>query len=219
MIACLQLVLRRTFIGRAIMAVAQDQLALRLMAIDPIRIKRIAFGISIATASLAGAFLDHHPAGRAVGRSRLYRPHLRDLRARRHGQPAGHGDRRHADRHRREPHLDVLRSVLGAGRLVRLSAADAGGAAGRPVGTLAACAPLPFLLICLAVGAVVFGAAAGRRQRLRLLRRLCGAAIRRAVDRLEHSRRLLRLRELRHRRVLRARRLFDGRDLQVHHRT
>jgi branched-chain amino acid transport system permease protein len=57
LIAALQLVLTRTFIGRAIMAVAQDQLALRLMAIDPIRIKRIAFGISIATASLAGAFL------------------------------------------------------------------------------------------------------------------------------------------------------------------
>ena len=39
------------------MAVSQDQLALRLMAADPIRIKRIAFGISIATASMAGAFL------------------------------------------------------------------------------------------------------------------------------------------------------------------
>jgi branched-chain amino acid transport system permease protein len=53
----LQLYLSRTFIGRAIMAVAQDQLALRLMAVDPIRIKRIAFGISIATTALAGAFL------------------------------------------------------------------------------------------------------------------------------------------------------------------
>jgi branched-chain amino acid transport system permease protein len=57
MIAALQLALTRTFIGRAIMAVAQDQFALKLMAVDPIRIKRIAFGISIATASLAGAFL------------------------------------------------------------------------------------------------------------------------------------------------------------------
>ena len=51
----LQLFLTRTFIGRAIMAVSQDQLALQLMAVDPIRIKRIAFGISIATASVAGA--------------------------------------------------------------------------------------------------------------------------------------------------------------------
>src|ERR1700686_4878749 len=57
LIAVLQLILTRTFVGRAIMAVAQDQLALRLMAVDPIRIKRIAFGISIATASLSGAFL------------------------------------------------------------------------------------------------------------------------------------------------------------------
>jgi len=57
MVASLQLYLTHTFIGRAIQAVAQDQGALRLMAADPIRIKRIAFGLSIATASLAGAFL------------------------------------------------------------------------------------------------------------------------------------------------------------------
>jgi len=37
--------------------VAQDQLALRLMAANPIRIKRIAFGLSIATAALGGAVL------------------------------------------------------------------------------------------------------------------------------------------------------------------
>jgi branched-chain amino acid transport system permease protein len=53
----LQIVLTRTFVGRAIMAVAQDQGALQLMAINPIRIKRMAFALSIATASLAGAFL------------------------------------------------------------------------------------------------------------------------------------------------------------------
>jgi len=57
MLAALQLFLTRTFTGRAVMAVAQDQLALQLMAADPIRIKRIAFAISIATASMAGAFL------------------------------------------------------------------------------------------------------------------------------------------------------------------
>ncbi|HTS42138.1 MAG TPA: branched-chain amino acid ABC transporter permease [Xanthobacteraceae bacterium] len=57
MFALLQLFLTRTFTGRAIMAVSQDQQALRLMAVDPIRIKRIAFGISIATAAMAGAFL------------------------------------------------------------------------------------------------------------------------------------------------------------------
>lgn len=57
MVVVLQAFLSRTFVGRAIQAVAQDQLALRLMAADPIKIKRIAFGLSIATASLAGAFL------------------------------------------------------------------------------------------------------------------------------------------------------------------
>jgi branched-chain amino acid transport system permease protein len=57
MLAALHIFLTRTFMGRAIMAVAQDQFALRLMAADPVRIKRVAFAISIATASLAGAFL------------------------------------------------------------------------------------------------------------------------------------------------------------------
>ncbi len=57
MFVALQIFLSRTFIGRAVMAVSQDPMALRLMAVDPTRIKRIAFGISIATASLAGAFL------------------------------------------------------------------------------------------------------------------------------------------------------------------
>jgi len=57
LVTVLQLFLSWTFIGRAIQAVAQDQLALRLMAANPIKIKRIAFGLSIATASLAGAFL------------------------------------------------------------------------------------------------------------------------------------------------------------------
>ena len=41
------------------------------------RIKRIAFGLSIATASMAGGVPDHHPAGRAVDRARVYRPRLR----------------------------------------------------------------------------------------------------------------------------------------------
>ena len=55
--AGLQLFLTKTFIGRAIMAVAQDQLALQLMGANPIRIKQIAFAISIATCSIAGACL------------------------------------------------------------------------------------------------------------------------------------------------------------------
>jgi branched-chain amino acid transport system permease protein len=56
-IGLLALFLRRTFIGRAIAAVAQDAEALRFLAIDPVRIKRIAFGISTAFAGLAGGAL------------------------------------------------------------------------------------------------------------------------------------------------------------------
>lgn len=55
--AAIELFISRTFTGRAILAVSQDPLALKLLAIDPIRIKRIAFGISIATAAIAGALL------------------------------------------------------------------------------------------------------------------------------------------------------------------
>ena len=57
MTLALYLFLGRTFYGRAIMAVSQDQAALRLMGADPIRVKTIAFGIGIAAASLAGALL------------------------------------------------------------------------------------------------------------------------------------------------------------------
>ena len=100
----------------------------------------------------------HHPAGRAFRRARIYRPRLCDLRARRHGQPARHRHRRDADRHRRKPDLDLLRPILGARGVVRLPVADAGGAAGRPVGTVTVRTPL-FLVICLAVAAAVFAGA------------------------------------------------------------
>jgi branched-chain amino acid transport system permease protein len=74
LMVALQLFLSRTFTGRAIMAVAQDQQALRLMAINPISIKRIAFAISIATASLAGAFLIViQPVEPSVGREYIGR--------------------------------------------------------------------------------------------------------------------------------------------------
>jgi len=70
----LQLFVTRTFLGRAILAVSQDQLALQLMAADPIRIKRIAFGISIATASIAGALLIIiQPVEPSVGRDYIGR--------------------------------------------------------------------------------------------------------------------------------------------------
>jgi len=74
MVALLQFFLGRSFIGRAILAVAQDRLALQLMAANPQRIKRIAFGISIATASLAGAFLIIiQPVEPSVGREYIGR--------------------------------------------------------------------------------------------------------------------------------------------------
>jgi len=70
----IQMFVTRTFIGRAIMAVSQDQLALQLMAADPIRIKRIAFAISIATASVAGALLIViQPVEPSVGRDYIGR--------------------------------------------------------------------------------------------------------------------------------------------------
>jgi len=51
------LFLSRTFTGRAILAVAQDRLALQLMGADPVRIKQFAFGLAIATTSVAGSLL------------------------------------------------------------------------------------------------------------------------------------------------------------------
>ena len=56
-LGALELFLSRTFFGRAIKAVSQDRLALQLMAANPVRIKELAFGLSIATASIAGALL------------------------------------------------------------------------------------------------------------------------------------------------------------------
>jgi len=57
MTLALSLFLSRTFYGRAVMGVSQDQVALRLMGANPVRIKTIAFGIGIAAASLSGALL------------------------------------------------------------------------------------------------------------------------------------------------------------------
>ncbi|MDA8109970.1 MAG: branched-chain amino acid ABC transporter permease [Betaproteobacteria bacterium] len=51
------LYLARTFTGRAILAVAQDPLALQLMGADPVRVKQFAFGLATATTALAGALL------------------------------------------------------------------------------------------------------------------------------------------------------------------
>lgn len=57
MVVGIQLFLTHTFFGRAVLAVSQDQLALRLMGVNPVRVKELAFALSIATAGVAGAFL------------------------------------------------------------------------------------------------------------------------------------------------------------------
>ena len=53
----LTLYMSKTFTGRAIKAVAQDEPALRLMGANPVRIKQWAFGIATAVSVVAGAML------------------------------------------------------------------------------------------------------------------------------------------------------------------
>jgi branched-chain amino acid transport system permease protein len=72
--SAIELFITRSFLGRAIMAVSQDQTALQLMGVNPIRIKRIAFGISIAIAAVAGALLIiNQPVEPSVGRDYIGR--------------------------------------------------------------------------------------------------------------------------------------------------
>ena len=69
MVIGVQLFLTHTFFGRAVLAVAQDPLALRLMGVNPVRVKELAFALSIATAGVAGAFLIViQPVQPAIGR-------------------------------------------------------------------------------------------------------------------------------------------------------
>jgi branched-chain amino acid transport system permease protein len=69
MVVGVQLSLTHTFFGRAVLAVAQDQLALRLMGVNPVRVKELAFALSIATAGVAGSFLIViQPVQPAIGR-------------------------------------------------------------------------------------------------------------------------------------------------------
>jgi branched-chain amino acid transport system permease protein len=55
--ALLALYLSKTFMGRAIRAVAQDEEALRLMGANPLRVKQLAFAIATAVLGMAGALL------------------------------------------------------------------------------------------------------------------------------------------------------------------
>jgi branched-chain amino acid transport system permease protein len=56
-VAAIHIFTSRTFLGRAILAVSQDPGALRIVGGNPVRVKEIAFGLSIATAVVAGALL------------------------------------------------------------------------------------------------------------------------------------------------------------------
>ncbi|MES2937910.1 MAG: branched-chain amino acid ABC transporter permease [Pseudomonadota bacterium] len=49
--------LQRSYLGRAIRAVAQDGTGVALVGADPVRVKQWAFGIATATAAIAGALL------------------------------------------------------------------------------------------------------------------------------------------------------------------
>ena len=53
----LAIYLSKTFMGRAIRAVAQDEEGLRLMGANPVKIKQFAFGIATAVLGIAGALL------------------------------------------------------------------------------------------------------------------------------------------------------------------
>ena len=61
----LTLYLSKTFTGRAIKAVAQDEPALRLMGANPVRIKQWAFGIATARERARRRDADHGRPGRA----------------------------------------------------------------------------------------------------------------------------------------------------------
>ena len=57
MIIGLHYFLNKTYFGLAVSAISQDMLGLRLMAIDPIKIKQLTFALSLASAAFAGAAL------------------------------------------------------------------------------------------------------------------------------------------------------------------
>lgn len=74
LVLCLHLFLTRTFFGYAVSAVAQDQFGLRLVGINPQRVKEIAFGIAVGTAALGGvALIIIQPVEPSLGREYIGR--------------------------------------------------------------------------------------------------------------------------------------------------
>ena len=204
----LSLYLSPTFIGRAIKAVAQDQTALALMGADPVRIKQWAFGIATATCALAGALLIIvGPVEPGLGRLYIGRTFCVAVLAGLGSMPGtlaagiilGVAE---------SVVLTSLGRVVGARGGVRDPAAGAGRSPGRTVRPLITVRDWTKFIagaIALIVAALILHACGP--ERILLLRRLCGAAVHRAGDRLEHPRRLRGLRELRLGRLLRDRRL------------
>jgi branched-chain amino acid transport system permease protein len=70
----MELFMQHTYFGLSVSAVTQDPVGLRLMGIDPIKIKRITFGLSVATAAMGGAALIIiQPVEPAMGREYIGR--------------------------------------------------------------------------------------------------------------------------------------------------
>ena len=118
----LTLYLSRTFMGRAIRAVAQDQEALRLMGANPVRIKQWAFGIATAVLGIAGALLIIvAPVEPTLDRTYIGRTFcvvvMAGLGSMSGTLVAGHHPRRRRN-HRAHP----VRRLLGAGDLLRHAA-------------------------------------------------------------------------------------------------
>ncbi len=151
----LQLFISRTFTGRAILAVSQDQVraAADGRRPDPHQAHRLRHLDRDRGGSGRAPY--HHPAGRAFGRPRIYRPRVCHLRSWRSRQPARHADCGASDRCGRKHHRDILRTVLGAGGIVRLPAADARVPPLRIAGALTVRMPT-FILVAFLVATVVF---------------------------------------------------------------
>ena len=127
MVGGLQVFLSRTFLGRAIQAVAQDQLALRLMAANPVQHQAHCIRVIDRYRIARRRRVDRDPASRTLNRSRLYWAGIRDLRPGWHGQLRRHTGRSDDLGYRREPNSDVLRPVLGTCGGIWLPADHAGG--------------------------------------------------------------------------------------------
>ena len=125
--------LSKTFMGRAIRAVAQDEEGLRLMGANPVRIKQYAFGIATAVLGIAGALLIIvAPVEPTLDRLYIGRTFCVVVMAGL-GSITGTLDRFHHPRRLRDHRADHVRRVLGARDFVCAAAWCACSEAARPV--------------------------------------------------------------------------------------